>query len=914
MDKHFPKKRSLEKKLSNGESPESKNNTTLLNKPKHRPDVCPDVTHPLLANILEPDVVRSSSSSSGNSSRVSSFTSSSSSERSSLAVKPIFSQNSLDEENSTTIPENAIHDITKLKKKGKMLAIYMTQYSNDDNVFEVGESYDTLPPFLRKKRTISDSSPMSEKGRRTRSEFCSSGYGTGSAGSRESTQGNSLSKLSADLAQEKENETINVAAATPITFKPLSLSSIENDFKPKMLNMSSFMKSTTLLDQKDPMVLDQNEPELKLLPILLNQKDPMRIDQKDRDLKLLPKTIDQKDPSPMMLDSNDRDLKVFPKTLEKKDLSPVLLDQKDTDLKLLSMIKGQKDSLLSDQKDPKWMFIDKPLDQTEDKQNSVKPSDTILSNFNYQEEMSQVSKDKIHDNSLISLDKLINFNNLRGSVVVNEGSSLLTRNVPLSSGSVSSGSSYYIPSSDESRLHASHMFTESVFKNVFTSLNLQGSSVSSQETRYQLDDLLQSSTRHQAELDSYFHQAVSTSSIDNDLANILEKSARCEEETCGNEQCYLIKYRIKELADGHIQIASLTEDQRSLLYHMYMHVKDCTLPICTFYWCSPSLNIESLSEANSLITMKKKIENFTDDKVLDGIFLDYLKISPHMPYEKMPVEREHWSRLCMLDNSSRAMLVKPNSAECQDYWVIKKNPVDDDYLWQVCTKLCKLKHSSVIQILWAARFDCHVLICSQFEAGYFTLQDSLRACTPSGFDSGITQILMLQLSSAAKHLNNLGILYLNWTSGNILSYQSDQGIVVKLSNFSAAACIDYYDVGFLQLVLPTNILMPELCNDDKVTATSDVWGLGCILYELVTGHPIWHLHRHITSEELKKIMKYKYSTLSTEPEYNLIYLYPKMSPLLSACWQVDPNKRISIIDLQVQLIEVFLSSNPRHPT
>ncbi|KAK6985855.1 hypothetical protein BgiMline_015460 [Biomphalaria glabrata] len=61
-------------------------------------------------------------------------------------------------------------------------------------------------------------------------------------------------------------------------------------------------------------------------------------------------------------------------------------------------------------------------------------------------------------------------------------------------------------------------------------------------------------------------------------------------------------------------------------------------------------------------------------------------------------------------------------------------------------------------------------------------------------------------------------------------------------------------------------------------------------------------------------MKYKYSTLSTEPEYNLIYLYPKMSPLLSACWQVDPNKRISIIDLQVQLIEVFLSSNPRHPT
>ncbi|KAK6985854.1 hypothetical protein BgiMline_015459, partial [Biomphalaria glabrata] len=138
------------------------------------------------------------------------------------------------------------------------------------------------------------------------------------------------------------------------------------------------------------------------------------------------------------------------------------------------------------------------------------------------------------------------------------------------------------------------------------------------------------------------------------------------------------------------------------------------------------------------------------------------------------------------------------------------NPVDDDYLWQVCTKLCKLKHSSVIQILWAARFDCHVLICSQFEAGYFTLQDSLRACTPSGFDSGITQILMLQLSSAAKHLNNLGILYLNWTSGNILSYQSDQGIVVKLSNFSAAACIDYYDVGFLQLVLPTNILMPEV--------------------------------------------------------------------------------------------------------
>ncbi|KAH9508670.1 hypothetical protein Btru_049583 [Bulinus truncatus] len=184
-------------------------------------------------------------------------------------------------------------------------------------------------------------------------------------------------------------------------------------------------------------------------------------------------------------------------------------------------------------------------------------------------------------------------------------------------------------------------------------------------------------------------------------------------------------------------------------------------------------------------------------------------------------------------------------------------------------------------------------------AGYYSLQDSLKVSGSNGLDLGLIQFLMLQLTSAAQHLHSLNIVYLNWTSGNILSYQSEQGIIVKLCNFSTAACADYYDVGFLKLALPTHILMPELCNENKLFLASDIWGMGCLLFELVTGYPVWHDHRHNSSEELCKMMKENFSKLPADPAFNLTSVCPKISPVVSACWEMDPNKRISLVDLQI---------------
>ncbi|BFZ09615.1 hypothetical protein BsWGS_12654 [Bradybaena similaris] len=472
-----------------------------------------------------------------------------------------------------------------------------------------------------------------------------------------------------------------------------------------------------------------------------------------------------------------------------------------------------------------------------------------------------------------------------------------------------------------------------------------GFSESSVETRYNLESLLKTEdqligkpavaarTSSDVHLDGarnipMFHQLLPGSSDSSVLAEIysldssanndlpdkslwekLEMSMRCHETNCCVSECSQIKAVIAVLQDERNDVHSLSSTHKNVLLTMFHHMAyECDHPKCPYPWCGERVDSHGLSRDECLLIMKQRMENFAEHCRLLKRPVKYMKLKTTFPYDTMPMEDLDWMRLCMLGSSRRTLLVKPlqfySSQPLSDskYWVIKKVYLtDEEDNWSVYARLREVKHHSIASLLWAASFEDHMLVCSMYEG--FSLQDYLPSLPAP--DSRFIPVfcIMQQLISAIRHVHSLGIVYLNWTSKNMLvTYHSETYFVIKLSNFSCSVLLQppdgkqaCYDGGFLLLALPWHVVTPELRDNIKVEFVSDVWGIGCLLHELATGYPVLHDHRHINDQEFAK------SLVQPQPPATC----PELLEMFAACWQPDPSKRVCMSGLEMMLIQAY---------
>jgi hypothetical protein len=376
-----------------------------------------------------------------------------------------------------------------------------------------------------------------------------------------------------------------------------------------------------------------------------------------------------------------------------------------------------------------------------------------------------------------------------------------------------------------------------------------------------------------------------------------------------------IKKSIMALQDMNKQESNLTEADQIVLQTMAHHAFccECTHPKCVFPWCGKNTQSDdqfsrSKSQEENLIIMKQWIENYAEYcRLSNSSNKRYIKLSLTFPYDSMPQEGVDWLRLIMLGDSRRTVLAIPVTSGIPPnfkYWVIKKIPkmCEWDHLEVYC-KLREVRHSSIVSMLWAAMFENHLLVCYAFEN--VSLLDYLRGVPSQHLGLGDILNVMLQLTSATSHLHDLGIAYLYWISKNILvEYRPGDGVCVKICNFSCSVFLDNYDGGKLYLMLPPAILMPELRDDYLVKLSSDVWGLGCLLNELVTGKQVWHEHRHMLDVDL-------HCLLGENPVPDTPRIYSELQCLFKACWEADWTKRASTSELMELLVET--NQNLKHP-
>lgn len=104
---------------------------------------------------------------------------------------------------------------------------------------------------------------------------------------------------------------------------------------------------------------------------------------------------------------------------------------------------------------------------------------------------------------------------------------------------------------------------------------------------------------------------------------------------------------------------------------------------------------------------------------------------------------------------------------------------------------------------------------------------------------------------------------------------------VKLGDFGLSKLMHSHDFASTYVGTPF-YMSPEICAAEKYTLRSDIWAVGCIMYELCQKEPPFNARTHI--QLVQKIREGKFPPL---PEF----YSPELRNVISSCLRVNPDNR-----------------------
>ncbi|KAJ5699020.1 G2-specific protein kinase nimA [Penicillium macrosclerotiorum] len=104
---------------------------------------------------------------------------------------------------------------------------------------------------------------------------------------------------------------------------------------------------------------------------------------------------------------------------------------------------------------------------------------------------------------------------------------------------------------------------------------------------------------------------------------------------------------------------------------------------------------------------------------------------------------------------------------------------------------------------------------------------------------------------------------------------------VKLGDFGLSKQMQSHDFASTYVGTPF-YMSPEICAAEKYTLRSDIWAVGCIMYELCQKEPPFNARTHI--QLVQKIREGKFAPL---PDY----YSPELKNVISSCLRVNPDTR-----------------------
>jgi len=141
-----------------------------------------------------------------------------------------------------------------------------------------------------------------------------------------------------------------------------------------------------------------------------------------------------------------------------------------------------------------------------------------------------------------------------------------------------------------------------------------------------------------------------------------------------------------------------------------------------------------------------------------------------------------------------------------------------------------LSHPNVVQVFDAGEEDGRLFIVMEYVPGV-TLADELSRAGKLAPAAAVD--LALQACAGLEHAHETGLVHRDVKPGNLLLREDG---ALKITDFGIARAVEATQLTQVGSVLGTAAyLSPEQAAGERVTAATDVYGLGVVLYELLTG-------------------------------------------------------------------------------
>jgi len=150
--------------------------------------------------------------------------------------------------------------------------------------------------------------------------------------------------------------------------------------------------------------------------------------------------------------------------------------------------------------------------------------------------------------------------------------------------------------------------------------------------------------------------------------------------------------------------------------------------------------------------------------------------------------------------------------------------------------VARLDHASIVPVYDAGLEDEVPWMAMRLVAGS-SLESALRDCGPFPISRALR--LLIQVATALSHAHRRGIVHRDVKPANILLEDRDGGgELAWLTDFGIAKLLAGLDLTLKGAVLGTpSYMSPEQATGRPVDARSDLFALGCVAAELVTGRP-----------------------------------------------------------------------------
>lgn len=158
------------------------------------------------------------------------------------------------------------------------------------------------------------------------------------------------------------------------------------------------------------------------------------------------------------------------------------------------------------------------------------------------------------------------------------------------------------------------------------------------------------------------------------------------------------------------------------------------------------------------------------------------------------------------------------------------------------------------------------------------LLDYLRKV--GSFDENATQFYSAEIIIALEYLHSKGIIHRDLKPENILL---DEEMHIKITDFGTAKVIAHGEEDRANSFVGTaEYVSPELLQDKVAYKSSDLWALGCIIYQLLAGRPPFHAPNEYLC--FQKITKLDYKIPEGFPDH--------ARHLVTQLLRLEPAKRL----------------------